>query len=199
MIKDVPGHRACSSSGCVHCDLKPSNIVVTEVDDGAQPKIIDFGLARMLDRRPSKNTMSGTVPYLAPEQIDPTANLDTRTDVYTLGAHSVRVAGRTSIARQPQQTTTPRSRRCNRFWTTDRPGVVIPGRKATALAPDGVSWKPSSSARSIRTRKPVTGAAAALASDLATLASSGSRSMATARPIAIARQCLVRRHLGLCH
>ncbi|MCB1227043.1 MAG: serine/threonine protein kinase [Verrucomicrobiales bacterium] len=34
--------------GVLHRDLKPSNILVTEVDDIAQPKIIDFGIAKAI-------------------------------------------------------------------------------------------------------------------------------------------------------
>ncbi|MEZ5966944.1 MAG: serine/threonine-protein kinase [Planctomycetota bacterium] len=77
----------------VHRDLKPSNILVTEIDGKPTPKIIDFGLARVIE--PGHDGASlltghgdilGTVEYMSPEQADPAGRaLDLRTDVYSLG------------------------------------------------------------------------------------------------------------------
>ncbi|MCA9298050.1 MAG: serine/threonine protein kinase, partial [Phycisphaerales bacterium] len=83
------------SKGVIHRDLKPSNILVTEVGDPprAQPKILDFGVARLTDADTRSATLRtdigqliGTVPYMSREQGtgDPDA-LDTRSDVYALG------------------------------------------------------------------------------------------------------------------
>jgi non-specific serine/threonine protein kinase/serine/threonine-protein kinase len=77
----------------LHRDLKPSNILVTEVDGRAAPKIIDFGVAKALGQKLSADTMFtragalvGTPEYMSPEQaLSSNEDIDTRTDVYSLG------------------------------------------------------------------------------------------------------------------
>lgn len=66
--------------GILHCDLKPSNIMLDQDD---RPRLADFGQARLRhERAPSL----GTLFYMAPEQADLTATPDARWDVYALGA-----------------------------------------------------------------------------------------------------------------
>ncbi len=77
----------------IHRDLKPSNVLVEEVDNKPVPKIIDFGLAKAMGQRLTEMTMFtevggvvGTPDYMSPEQADrDERNIDTRTDVYSLG------------------------------------------------------------------------------------------------------------------
>jgi eukaryotic-like serine/threonine-protein kinase len=79
--------------GVIHRDLKPSNILVTEQDGEAQPKIIDFGIAKALSPHFTDSTLVsrlgeplGTAMYMSPEQAESSGlDVDTRTDVYSLG------------------------------------------------------------------------------------------------------------------
>ena len=78
----------------IHRDLKPSNILVAMQDGVAVPKIIDFGVAKATAQSLTERTMYtelgvmiGTPEYMSPEQAEMTGqNVDTRTDVYSLGA-----------------------------------------------------------------------------------------------------------------
>ena len=77
--------------GLIHRDLKPSNILVAEQDDDARPMIIDFGIAKSVsDDSPEEDqltrlgTVLGTPQYMSPEQVAG-QDIDTRTDVYSLG------------------------------------------------------------------------------------------------------------------
>ncbi len=89
MIQICEAVQHAHERGIIHRDLKPGNILV---DDSGQPKILDFGLARVTDcdvqatRQTDMGQLLGTLPYMSPEQVtaDPSA-VDTRSDVYALG------------------------------------------------------------------------------------------------------------------
>ncbi|HEX6791295.1 MAG TPA: bifunctional serine/threonine-protein kinase/formylglycine-generating enzyme family protein [Candidatus Krumholzibacteria bacterium] len=80
--------------GIIHRDIKPSNILVSMQGGTPVPKIIDFGVARATNQRMAEHTMFtqlgvvvGSLRYMSPEQADcRLLEIDTRTDVYALGA-----------------------------------------------------------------------------------------------------------------
>ncbi len=77
----------------LHLDLKPANLLVTEVDGKPHPKIIDFGLAVSAVRIPGQRSsfaLAGTPGYMSPEQAGvrygaADVDIDARSDVYALG------------------------------------------------------------------------------------------------------------------
>jgi len=79
--------------GIIHRDIKPSNILVSVRDDQAEPKVIDFGVARAVAQPLTERTLYteqgqllGTPEYMSPEQVEVTKqDTDTRSDIYSLG------------------------------------------------------------------------------------------------------------------
>ena len=76
----------------VHRDLKPANVLVSVVDGVPQPKVADFGLAKLVeeDRRSrgltESNASMGTPGYMSPEQLADSRSVDARADIFSLGA-----------------------------------------------------------------------------------------------------------------
>ncbi|MEL7060311.1 MAG: tetratricopeptide repeat protein [Acidobacteriota bacterium] len=91
--------------GVIHRDLKPSNVLVGEIDGRPTPKVIDFGIAKLLSEAPPPDAPAdggsvadgalvtavgrvlGTPTFMSPEQVSETGagDVDSRTDVYALG------------------------------------------------------------------------------------------------------------------
>ena len=85
---------AAHERGITHRDLKPANVMV---DDEGRVKILDFGLAKLMEQRAGpesadlrtqtrtgEGTILGTLAYMSPEQLQ-AQPVDHRTDIFSLG------------------------------------------------------------------------------------------------------------------
>jgi serine/threonine protein kinase len=79
--------------GVIHRDIKPSNVLVWSHDGMPVPKIIDFGIAKAATGGVGENAtftaidqFLGTPAYMSPEQASGGVDVDTRSDIYSLGA-----------------------------------------------------------------------------------------------------------------
>ena len=75
------GLECAHEEGIVHCDLSPSNVMITFT---GMTKILDFGVAHSSKRGPKTDRLKGKFPYMSPERIK-SRDTDRRTDIYALG------------------------------------------------------------------------------------------------------------------
>ena len=96
VINVCRGVRHAHEKGILHRDLKPSNVLVTEFDGRPVAKVIDFGIASSIDEPPrgsgsglTGEELVGSPGYMSPEAFpadaDGPMDVDTRSDVYSLG------------------------------------------------------------------------------------------------------------------
>jgi eukaryotic-like serine/threonine-protein kinase len=81
---------AAHDLGVVHRDLKPENIFLSSERGGIKPKVLDFGISKLMNRdeaAPLTGTGAflGTPHYMSPEQAQGAKHLDHRSDQYSLG------------------------------------------------------------------------------------------------------------------
>jgi serine/threonine-protein kinase len=89
MLQACSGLAVAHSLGIVHRDLKPENLFLAiEPDGGECLKVLDFGIARS-HSRPRPLTRGkvgvGSPGYMSPEQVEGSAHVDARSDIWTLG------------------------------------------------------------------------------------------------------------------
>ena len=91
-IKVCQGIQYAHAKSVIHRDLKPGNILVSEYGEVAEPRIIDFGIAKSADKKldlsgdeTQSHELVGTLSYMSPEHLNHHTEVDTRSDIFSLG------------------------------------------------------------------------------------------------------------------
>ncbi len=96
MYQLAEGLAAIHDKGIIHRDLKPENVLLTRGLRGEQARLLDFGIARLVEPDAASSNLSqvglvvGTPEYLSPEQAVG-APVDPRSDLYSFGVLAYRM------------------------------------------------------------------------------------------------------------
>lgn len=92
MVGVLQGLAYAHSAGVVHRDLKPENVFLARDAAGKfLPKILDFGVAKVLDaaggigKKTATGMLLGTPAYMSPEQVQNAREVDPRSDLFSIG------------------------------------------------------------------------------------------------------------------
>ena len=81
--------------GILHRDLKPSNIMLEVEGSNITARILDFGIAKIMESEDPKLNLTrtgeliGTPSYMSPETGAGRGAVDRRSDIYSIGLHAV--------------------------------------------------------------------------------------------------------------
>jgi eukaryotic-like serine/threonine-protein kinase len=155
-IQLCEGIQHAHHKGIIHRDLKPSNVLVCLVDDRPVPRIIDFGIAKAMAQPfhdgslfTELGILVGTPEYMSPEQASMSADVDTRSDVYSLGVllyelltgrlpfsrDTFRRGGLDDIRRTIQEAEAPRPSTCVKAAAGDLQTIAANRQIAAAKLP----------------------------------------------------------------
>src|SRR5690606_12657541 len=128
----------------IHRDVKPSNVLVATRDGMPVPRVIDFGIAKALDRAAAQQSMLtteqrllGTPEYMSPEQVATQgADVDAQTDVYSLGVllYELVTGSRPFDLRRIGRGRVDEVLRCIREVDAQRPSARLASLDASAAA-----------------------------------------------------------------
>jgi serine/threonine-protein kinase len=94
LLQALEALAAAHALGMVHRDLKPANLfVATRLDGTTCVKVLDFGIAKLVDRNGAggdhgltgTNTSMGSPRYMSPEQMRSARDVDARADIWAIG------------------------------------------------------------------------------------------------------------------